>query len=154
MSGLRPMHHTQWEVWITREASTAINAAALQAGLTRGEYIQAALWQGVRDHTDRDRELLFPPPRQTTHRNARLANPRAGYKGRWAMWVRARCTVHNSVPMLLTRMSREHGLGSASEFTRQALVRAIQRDLGITVPMPPGRSSSDLFGGKINEEVL
>lgn len=151
--GTRNPGTTQWEVWITREASDAINVSAQKLSMTRGEYIQDALWRLVWNQTDRSRDDLFPKPLRTNTRFQHLANPKAGYKGRWSMWVRARCTVHNSVPMLLTRLAREQDLGSASEYTRRALAIAIKRDTGKTVTMPPGRRKDHLFGGTIHEVV-
>lgn len=151
--GARNPGTVQWEVWVTTEASDAINLAASRQKMTRGRYIQHALWAMVWMHTDKERDDLFPPPRHTNRRFRRLANPKPGYKGRWSMWVRARCTVHNSVPMLLTRLAKEQNLGSASEYTRLALAIAIKKDTGKTVKMPPGRKPTDLFGGTINEVV-
>lgn len=151
--GTRNPGTVQWEVWVTVEASDAINVSAQKLGMTRGEYMQDALWRLVWMHTERGRDDLFPKPVHTNRRYARLSNPKPGYKGRWSMWVRARCTVHNSVPMLLTRLAKEQGLGSASEFTRRALAIAIKRDTGKTVAMPSGRKPTDLFGGTIHEVV-
>jgi hypothetical protein len=153
MSGKRNPGTVQWEVWVTVEASNAINTAAKKLGITRGEYMQDALWRLLWVHTGKSREDLLPTPVHTNHRFTHLAHPKPGYKGRWSMWVRVRCTVHNSVPMLLTRLATEQGLGSASEFTRRALALALKRDTGLTVPMPSGRKPTDLFGGTIHEVV-
>lgn len=154
MSGKRNPATVQWEVWVSRAASDALNVSAQKQGITRGEYIQNAIWRGVATLVaGREKDVLFPQPRHTNARFAHLANPAPGYKGRWSMWVRARCTVHNSVPMLLTRAAEQHGYGSASAYTRQLLAVAIKKDTGKTVPMPPGRTPANLFGGKINEEV-
>lgn len=153
MSGKRPFHHTQFEVWITTEASKALNDSAAMHDLTRGEYVQNAIWEAIGDHTDKPRTELLPRPRSTALDAIRTAQPKPGYKGRWSMWVRARCTVHNSVPMILTRAAGEQGFGSASAYLRHHLAILIKTDTGKTVPMPKGRSAADLFGGKIHEEV-
>lgn len=158
MSGVRPRHHTQFEVWVTREASAAINEAAEKQDITRSQYIQNAIWDGIDGRlrpTDLDDRLaLLPVPRHTRRDLIRYAAHRPGYKGRWAMWVRARCTMHSSMPMILTWLSIEDGDGSASAFTRRLLSLAIERDLGRKVPMPSARKPTDLFGGKIHEVVL
>lgn len=153
MSGKRNPGTTQYEVWITREASDAANRAALGRGMTRGEYMQDAIWQAIARSTDRERADLLPTPRRTNIRYQWHSDPKPGYKGRWSMWVRIRCTVANPVPMTLTRTAEERGFGSASALVRHHLAIAIKADTGLTVPMPPGRTSENLFGGQINEAV-
>lgn len=155
MGGTRPADRTQFEVWVTREASEAINVSARKLDITRGRYMQLAIWEAIKDSVaSREMDVLLPCPITTAIYARHYADPKPGYKGRWAMWVRVRCTVHNSVPMRLTRLATQQGHGSASALVRHHLAIAIKRDTGKTVPMPNGRSSSHLFGGKINEVVL
>lgn len=151
MMGGRNPGTVQFEVWVTREASDAINAAAEEKGITRGEYMQDAIWAGIESYVDEPRERLLPAPVHTNLRYQRLGQPKPGYKGRWSMWVRVRCTVSNQVPMWITRCGLMEGYGSASAYTRHLLAVAIKQDLGKTVPMPPGRTSANLFGGEIQE---
>jgi len=66
------------------------------------------------------------------------------------MWVRARCTIHNSVPIALARAAEKEGFGSGTAIARHYLQLAIKGDLGIDVPMPKAKQESH-FGGKINE---
>lgn len=153
MSGTRSPATVQYEVWITPAASDAINLAAYDKQITRGRYMQEAIAEAISDSAKRDLGFLLPPPRFTNRKAHWLDDPKPGYKGRWSMWVKVRCTVHNSVPMLLTRAAQRQGFGSGSALVRHYLALAIKEDTGLTVPMPPGRGASNLFGGKVNEEV-
>lgn len=143
-------HHVQFEFWITHEASAAINEAAEQQDIPRGKYIQNAVWEALGHEGDRTK--LVPVFNGLNHRFIRYDHHQPGYKGRWAMWVRGRTTVHRSVPYLLTRAASAQGFGSATALVRHHLVVAIQRDLHRTVVMPKGRSGAQ-FGGVIHEEV-
>lgn len=155
MPGKRSPDRTQFEVWITSEASEAINVSARKLGVTRGRYMQLAAWEAIKDSVaGRSMDELLPEPVSTPTYSRHYANAKPGYKGRWSMWVRVRCTVMNPVLMMLTRAALESGHGSASALVRYHLAIAIKRDTGKTVPMPPPRSHADLFGGKINEVVL
>lgn len=150
---MRPFHHSQYEVWITREASIALNEAAAMYEISRGEYVQRVLWECIKEGAFEKRDHYLPRP-VTISRNAyRLENPKPGYKGRWSMWVRARCTVHNSVPFMLTRIATQKEYGSATAYFRDVLAHHLHIDTGKVVTMPKGRSSEHLFGGQINEVV-
>lgn len=154
MAGKRSPHHTQFQFWVTREASEAINAAARKKKTTRAEYLQDVIWDAIEDlWQPDDREWLLPRPIWQNRRYVNYANHKPGYKGRWAMWVQARANVHNRVPLMLTKQATKLGHGSASAYVRHCLAIALKRDTGKTVPMPAGRTSAHLFGGKINEEV-
>jgi len=84
------------------EASDAIICGSQNARITRGRYVQLAIWAAI-SPTDKEMDLLIPIPRQTTNGSKHLANPKSGHIGRWSMWVRARCTIHNSVPIACSR---------------------------------------------------
>lgn len=155
--GTRNPGTVQFEVWITREASDAINVSAQKLDITRGQYLQDAIWAALTMFEDniagRPRDYWLPVPVHTNVRYQRYERPKAGYKGRWSMWVRVRCTVNNAVPMRLTRTAERTGYGSGSALVRHYLAIAIKADTGKTVTMPPGRTSANLFGGAINEVV-
>lgn len=154
MSGKRSPRHSQFQFWVTHAASEAINEAAAKQGISRGEYIQNAIWDGIEDMWQpADKDWLLPTSYRVNRRFYRYDAHTPGHKGRWSMWVQARATVHNRVPLMLTKRAEEMGHGSATAYVRHCLALAIKRDTGKTVPMPKGRTPSDLFGGKINEEV-
>lgn len=152
--GKRHPGTVQFEVWITPEASAAINRAAISLGVSRGRYMQQALAAGL-DPGERDMDALLPEPTRCNVRYEHLQTPKVGYRGRWSRWVRVRCTVQNCVPMMLTRQGADAGFGSASSYARHLLAIAIKEDTGLTVPMPRGQENrSPLFNeGKINQDA-
>jgi len=84
------------------EASDAINTAAKM----RGDHPRTLRPISDLGSHQPDRQgdgPTHPHPAPNHQRVKHLASPKSGHIGRWSMWVRARCTIHNSVPIACSR---------------------------------------------------